>query len=96
MRNKAAVTRKKDPIRKKGSHVHARKNISGVSVTTPSLREASETSDAVYRDRAEQLIALLDEWAVDESGEQETTWEQLKSGIDGECERLGMRRLFDG
>ena len=42
------------------------------------------------------VIRMLDEWAADESGEQETTWKELKTGLDAERERLGMRKLFNG
>lgn len=47
------------------------------------------------RERAEQLIAALDEWMADESGYDEATWPEIAEALDHERDQLGMRRLFD-
>ena len=44
--------------------------------------------------RAQDAIALLDEWLEDDSGYDEETWPELKESLDRD--RLSDRRLFDG
>jgi hypothetical protein len=44
--------------------------------------------------KAQEAIALLDEWLNDDSGYDAQTWPQLKKALDED--RLSDRRLFDG
>ncbi|MBI2567210.1 MAG: hypothetical protein HYV63_09295 [Candidatus Schekmanbacteria bacterium] len=46
-------------------------------------------------ERAEWLVAALDEWMADESGYDETTWPEIATALDCERSRLGMRILFN-
>jgi hypothetical protein len=44
--------------------------------------------------KAQEAIALLDEWLNDDSGYDAQTWPQLKKALDED--RLSDRKLFDG
>jgi hypothetical protein len=66
----------------------------GASVDDTGLQVARSIFPEHDNDSA-HLIALLDEWASDESGEQETTFATFANNIDAERRRLGMRTLFD-
>ncbi|HEU5014272.1 MAG TPA: hypothetical protein VFT66_17240 [Roseiflexaceae bacterium] len=57
--------------------------------------EQARLTMILERERAEQLIAALDEWMADESGYDEATWPEIAEALDHERDQLGMRRLFD-
>jgi hypothetical protein len=60
------------------------------------LADQARLTSILERERAERLIHVLDEWADDESGYEEETWQELKAALDHERDQLGMQRLFDG
>ena len=60
-----------------------------------SLEDQVQLTAILERERAERLIATLDEWMADESGYDETTWPEVADALDHERDQLGMRRLFD-
>jgi hypothetical protein len=45
-------------------------------------------------EQLEQLMRLLDEWIADESGYEESTWNDLARAIDKERDATKSRRLF--
>ncbi len=45
-------------------------------------------------EQLEQLMRLLDEWIADESGYEESTWDELAKAIDKERDVTKSRRLF--
>lgn len=60
-----------------------------------SLEDQARLTAILERERAEQLIATLDEWMADESGYDEATWPDVATALDRERDQLGMRKLFD-
>ncbi|RRR68899.1 MAG: hypothetical protein EI684_16875 [Candidatus Viridilinea halotolerans] len=58
------------------------------------LAEQARLTTILDRERSLRLVALLDEWAADESGYEDEAWPQLQATLDAERERLGMSRLF--
>lgn len=52
------------------------------------------TSAETPSTKAQEAIALLDEWLNDDSGYDAQTWPQLKKALDED--RLSDRKLFDG
>jgi hypothetical protein len=55
----------------------------------PPLNLAPHTPEQIA-----QLMQLLDEWSADESGDEESTWDELIKAIDREHDAVGARRLF--
>jgi hypothetical protein len=45
-------------------------------------------------EQIDQLMGLLDEWIADESGYEESTWDELAKAIDRERDATKSRRLF--
>jgi hypothetical protein len=42
----------------------------------------------------EQVVQILDEWMVDDSGYDEETWTELKTSLNLERDQINARRLF--
>ena len=59
-----------------------------------SLEDQARLTAILERERAERLIAALDEWMDDESNYDEATWPDVADVLDHERDQLGMRRLF--
>ena len=60
-----------------------------------SLEDQARLTAILERERAERLIATLDEWMADESGYDEATWPDVAAALDRERDQIGMRRFFD-
>jgi hypothetical protein len=70
--------------------------IIGVSSMIKKLGKPASISDPLRprkQNKAEAVLALLDEWLDDESGYDEQTWPELKDALDRD--RLSARKLFD-
>ena len=60
--------------------------ISGRGILLPEGKE--------WRERADRVILLLDEWSASDPGYDEETWPGLKKSL--EKNRTSKRKLFDG
>lgn len=59
----------------------------------PRISSASRDEEASRKERAQEMIRLLDEWMADESGHDEEMWPRLKEVL--EQDRISSRKLFD-
>jgi hypothetical protein len=76
-------------------HTRVRFEVSGTHSIWWSPSPLHQKSLPALPNDSAHLIALLEEWASDDSDEQETTFATFANNIDAERRRLGMRTLFN-